>query len=203
MRKPLSRPGQEETGTSQTSIRHHPPRRGAMREYAAAPIHTGGVALRHVGPPGCSLSPALGLDVEPPVACRYEPWELTSPNRPERSPRPACQAFFRRNPPSLLAEGVAAKERLPPSGDPYDLVPPDAACLVNPPCGYSARASFSCQVVPASAAPTSRAPGSAPWPPPRPSCAAGRRAGPARRTPGPSASAACHAASATSRRTTA
>jgi len=50
MRKPLSRPEQDEYGTSQTSIRHHPHRRSAMKEYAVAPIHTGGVALRHVGP---------------------------------------------------------------------------------------------------------------------------------------------------------
>src|SRR5262249_2711686 len=50
MRKPLSRPEQDENGTSQTSIRHHPPRRSAMRVYAVAPIPTGGVALRHVGP---------------------------------------------------------------------------------------------------------------------------------------------------------
>src|SRR5215470_8734084 len=64
MRKPLSRPGQDDCGTSQTSIRHQPPRRRAMREYAVALIHTGGVALRHVGPPGCDLSPALDLDSE-------------------------------------------------------------------------------------------------------------------------------------------
>jgi hypothetical protein len=50
MRGPLSRPGQDEYGTSQTSIWHQPPRRRAMREYAVAPIHAGGVALRHVGP---------------------------------------------------------------------------------------------------------------------------------------------------------
>ena len=41
---------QDEHGTSQTSIRHHPRLRSAMREYAVAPIHTSGVALRHVGP---------------------------------------------------------------------------------------------------------------------------------------------------------
>ena len=35
-----------------------------MREYAVAPIHASGVALRHVGSPGCNLSPALDLDVE-------------------------------------------------------------------------------------------------------------------------------------------
>ena len=65
MREPLSRPGRDDCGTSQTSIRHQPPRRRAMREYAVAPIHAGGVALRHVGPPGCDLSPALDLDVKP------------------------------------------------------------------------------------------------------------------------------------------
>ncbi len=63
MRGPLSRPGQDETGTTaQTSLRHHPPWQSAMRHYAVAPIHTGGVALRHVGSPGCNLSPALDLD---------------------------------------------------------------------------------------------------------------------------------------------
>ena len=36
-----------------------------MREYAVAPTHASGVALRHVGTPGCNLSPALDLDVEP------------------------------------------------------------------------------------------------------------------------------------------
>jgi len=41
---------QDDHGTSQTSIRHHPRLRSAMREYAVAPIHTGGVALRPVGP---------------------------------------------------------------------------------------------------------------------------------------------------------
>ena len=65
MRKPLSRPEQDDCGTSQTSIRHHPQERSAMREYAVAPIHASGVALRHVGTPGCNLSPALDLDVEP------------------------------------------------------------------------------------------------------------------------------------------
>jgi hypothetical protein len=41
---------QDEHGTSQTSIRHHPQPRSAMKEYAVAPIHASGVALRHVGP---------------------------------------------------------------------------------------------------------------------------------------------------------
>jgi len=36
-----------------------------MKEYAVAPIHASGVALRHVGPPGCNLSPALDLDRKP------------------------------------------------------------------------------------------------------------------------------------------
>jgi len=56
---------QDDYGTSQTSIRHHPRLRSAMREYAVAPIHTSGVAVRHVGPPGCNLSPALDLDRTP------------------------------------------------------------------------------------------------------------------------------------------
>src|SRR5262249_22281273 len=37
-----------------------------MKEYAVAPIHTSGVALRHVVPPGCTLCPALDLDINPP-----------------------------------------------------------------------------------------------------------------------------------------
>jgi hypothetical protein len=50
MRKPLSRPERDDGGTSQTSIRHHPRRRSAMRGYAVAPIQYRGVAMRHVGP---------------------------------------------------------------------------------------------------------------------------------------------------------
>ena len=52
MRKPLSSKTKEQDdhGTSQTSIRHHPRLRSAMRQHAVAPIHTSGVALRHVGP---------------------------------------------------------------------------------------------------------------------------------------------------------
>ena len=50
MRKPLSRPEQDDHGTSQTSIRHHPRLRSAKSQYAVAPIHTGGVARRHGGP---------------------------------------------------------------------------------------------------------------------------------------------------------
>src|SRR5262249_8797960 len=41
------------------------PRRSAMKEYAVAPIHTGGVALRHVGPRDATFSPVLDLDVDP------------------------------------------------------------------------------------------------------------------------------------------
>jgi hypothetical protein len=37
MRKPLSRPERDDRGTSQTSIRHHPRGRSAMRGYAVAP----------------------------------------------------------------------------------------------------------------------------------------------------------------------
>src|SRR5262250_1543389 len=65
MREPLSRPGQDEHGTSQTSIRHHPPRRGAMKQYAVAPIHTGGVALRHVGPRDATWIPPSILTKAP------------------------------------------------------------------------------------------------------------------------------------------
>jgi hypothetical protein len=50
MRKPLSRPERDDRGTSQTSIRRHPPRRSAMRGYTVAPIQYRGVAMRHVGP---------------------------------------------------------------------------------------------------------------------------------------------------------
>ena len=50
MRKPLSRPERDDCGTSQTSIRRHPPWWSAMRGYAVAPIQYRGVAMRHVGP---------------------------------------------------------------------------------------------------------------------------------------------------------
>jgi hypothetical protein len=50
MRKPLSRPERDDYGTSQTSIRRHPPWRSAGKEYAVAPIQYRGVAMRHVGP---------------------------------------------------------------------------------------------------------------------------------------------------------
>jgi hypothetical protein len=56
---------QDEHGTAQTSIRHHPQQRSAMRPYAVAPLHTSGVLLRPVGSSGCNLSPALDLDVAP------------------------------------------------------------------------------------------------------------------------------------------
>ena len=57
MRKALSRSEQDEHGTSQTSIRHHPRLRSAMSQYAVAPIHTGGVAMRHVGPRDATFVP--------------------------------------------------------------------------------------------------------------------------------------------------
>src|SRR5262245_5980268 len=41
---------QDEHGTTQTSLRHQPRKRSAMRDYAVAPLHTSGVALRQVGP---------------------------------------------------------------------------------------------------------------------------------------------------------
>jgi hypothetical protein len=50
MRKPLSRPERDDCGTSQTSIRRHPPRRSARRMYTVAPIPYRGVAMRPVGP---------------------------------------------------------------------------------------------------------------------------------------------------------
>src|SRR5262249_35884337 len=53
---------------------------------------------------------------------------------PARSPRPACQAFFRRQPPSLLAEGVGGERTPPPRATPSQR--------------YWARATFSCQTVP-------------------------------------------------------
>jgi hypothetical protein len=65
MRESLSRPEQDEYGTSQTSIRHHPPKRSAMRLYAVAPIHTGGVALRHVGPRDATWVPPSILPAIP------------------------------------------------------------------------------------------------------------------------------------------
>jgi hypothetical protein len=67
MRKPLSRPEQDDCGTSQTSIRHQPPQRRAMRHYAVAPIHTSGVAVRHVRPRGATSVPLSILTWNPPV----------------------------------------------------------------------------------------------------------------------------------------
>ncbi len=64
MRKPLSRPERDDCGTSQTSIRRHPPRQSAMREYAVAPIQYRGVAMRHVGPRDATCSPATDLDLD-------------------------------------------------------------------------------------------------------------------------------------------
>jgi hypothetical protein len=50
MRGPLSSPGRDERGTSQTSIRHHPQSRGAMRRYAVGCLvlgaATGGLRSR-------------------------------------------------------------------------------------------------------------------------------------------------------------
>src|SRR5689334_15138485 len=105
MRKPLSRPGQDEYGTSQTSIRHHPPKRGAMRRNAAAPIHTGGVAVRHVGPRDATCVPPSVLTFILPASVDPNLANLQRANLPARPPRPACQAFFRRKFPSLPAEG--------------------------------------------------------------------------------------------------
>jgi hypothetical protein len=41
---------EDEFGISQASIRHRPRLRSAMSDYAAAPIHTDGIAMRHGGP---------------------------------------------------------------------------------------------------------------------------------------------------------
>src|SRR5215470_19800612 len=70
MRGPLSRPGPDETGTSQTSLRHHPPWRSAMRHSAVAPIHTDGVALRPVGPRDATSVPPSTLTRSPPPSHR-------------------------------------------------------------------------------------------------------------------------------------
>jgi hypothetical protein len=53
-----------------------------MKKYAVAPIHTGGVAMRHGGPRDATLSPALDLDVE-----LLEPDRVTSPLTPVRTVR--------------------------------------------------------------------------------------------------------------------
>ncbi len=52
---------QDDHGTAQTSIRHHPRTRSARRAYAVAPMHTSGVALRHVGPRDATSVPLLIL----------------------------------------------------------------------------------------------------------------------------------------------
>jgi hypothetical protein len=64
MRKPLSRPERDDCGTSQTSIRRHPPWRNTMKMYPVAPIEHRGVAMRHVGPRDAARVPlpiSMGL----------------------------------------------------------------------------------------------------------------------------------------------
>src|SRR5215471_4648472 len=88
MRGPQSRPGPDETGTSQTSIRHHPLSRGAMRRYAVAPIHTGGVALRPVGPRDATSVPPSILTPKPSFT------SCAAPALAGRSGRPGCRPLF-------------------------------------------------------------------------------------------------------------
>jgi hypothetical protein len=76
MRKPLSRPERDDCGTSQTSIRRHPPWRSAMRGYAVAPIQYRGVAMRHVGPRDAAWVPL-------PIST----WTASSPSCPCRPDR--------------------------------------------------------------------------------------------------------------------
>src|SRR5262245_5712332 len=125
MRSPQSRPGQDEYVTSQTSIRHHPQGRMARKVYAVAPIHTGGVALRHLGP-------------------RDATWAALS-----------IPTWVGRTSLAFVVLGNSSRvTRLGP----------------HSPARWSR----------AGAWPTSPAPGSGPWPPGRPSAAAGQAAGHAR-----------------------
>src|SRR5262245_35945563 len=80
MRKPLSRPERDDRGTSQTSIRHHPPRRSAMRVYAVAPTQYRGVAMRHVGPRDATWVP-LSIST----------WTASSPLGPWAPDRGPCE----------------------------------------------------------------------------------------------------------------
>ena len=152
MRKLLSRPEQDDCGTSQTSIRHQPRRRRAMREYAVAPTHASGVALRHVGPPGCNLSPALDLDVGPSSdrsSARRGPSPATGKRRagvrgrqgapgrrhgggviPTGRPLPSCPYTSFATPPALV-----------------ELSSPGPATGPVPEASAGASAGFSCQTV--------------------------------------------------------
>jgi len=55
-----------------------------MKLNVVAPIHTGGVAVRHVGASGCNLNPALDLD----VLCS---WDWIAASRSELSSHSAGQ----------------------------------------------------------------------------------------------------------------
>ena len=68
-----------------------------MREYAVAPTHASGVALRHVGPPGCNLSPALDLDVGPSADRRHGGGDI-----PTGRPLPSCPYTSFATPPALV-----------------------------------------------------------------------------------------------------
>src|SRR5262245_10497724 len=74
---------QDDYGTAQTSIRHHPQQRSAMKEYAVAPIHTSGVALRHVGPRDATCVPLSILTSNLPnrdvLTSRPSPLRCVSP----------------------------------------------------------------------------------------------------------------------------
>jgi hypothetical protein len=105
MRKPLSRPGARRG-------RDFPNIPSASPAQAGRPERACGCSPSHRRPrvapcrtPGCNPSPALALGLQPPLLCRSEPCEGTNPHFPARAPWPACQACFRRTPPSLRAEG--------------------------------------------------------------------------------------------------
>src|SRR3974390_1969758 len=78
MKKPLSRRERDDCGSSQTSIRRHPPGRSTMREYAVAPIQHRGVAMRHVGPRDATWVPlSISTWTASSRVCRCTPdWSL-------------------------------------------------------------------------------------------------------------------------------
>jgi|SRR5262245_6267423 len=100
---------------------------------------------------------------------------VSAPHLP-RQGQESCQAFFRRKPPSLVAEGFSAKECLLPEATRKAPCPrrslPGGSSLASPSWATGPGPRSPARRSTASAWPPSRAPGNAPCPPPRPSSAA-------------------------------
>src|SRR5262249_19211927 len=128
MRSPLSRPEQDVCGTSQTSIRHHLRCKSAMKKYAVAPIHTGGVAIRHGGPRDATSVPLSILtwtfsDLPSPVGsllelCGLDRTLLPDGSVPQHRPHHPHQLVGRRHqgdflPLRIITLGALQKLRQP------------------------------------------------------------------------------------------